>query len=225
VANIYLVRHGRTPANEKGILAGRTPGIKLDIVGTAQAQKVADVLSNIKFSIVIVSPLQRCQETSTIILNRQKVKPNVLTSDGVNECDYGDWSNKKLSVLRRKPLWKTIQERPSIVEFPNGEKMVDMLDRFKFTIMDESKNLKSDENMLVISHGDPIRSFIADCLGLHLDQFQKISIDPCSISIVNFSEKDNRVITVNSRNQVEAPKKGRKKLAVRKSDLGGGAGH
>jgi probable phosphomutase (TIGR03848 family) len=220
VTTVYLVRHGRTPANEKGILAGRTKGVFLDELGVLQAETLAKNIENIEFKKVIVSPMERCQQTAKILnqFSKNPIKPSI--DSGVNECDYGDWSNKKLSTLRRKPLWKSVQERPSAVEFPNGERMAAMLDRTKLAIFENASKLKNDDNMLVVSHGDPIRSFIADSLGIHLDNFQRITIDPCSLSIVRIVEGNIQVVSVNNRFQV--PNQGKKKKFG--SVLGGGAG-
>jgi broad specificity phosphatase PhoE len=148
--------------------------------------------------------------------------PKPVIESGINECDYGDWSNKKLSALRSKPLWKTIQEKPSLVQFPNGEKMNQMLARVKNAIFEHALKLKSDENLLVVSHGDPIRSFIADCLGIHLDNFQRITIDPCSVSVVIISNDNVQVISVN--NSVKVDQISKKKNKRIGSVLGGGAG-
>jgi len=221
VTTVYLVRHGRTPANEKGILAGRTKGVFLDDLGVLQAETLAKTLENIDFKKIIVSPMERCQQTAKILnqFSKNPIKPNI--DSGISECDYGDWSNKKLSTLRRKPLWKNVQERPSGVQFPNGEKMSDMLDRMKSTIFENAAKLKDQDNMLVVSHGDPIRSFIADSLGIHLDNFQRITIDPCSLSIVRINQGNIQVVSVNNRVQVPTQTKKKKKLG---SVLGGGAG-
>jgi len=221
VATIYLLRHGRTPANEKGILAGRTKGIFLDDLGILQAQEVAKKLHDIEFKKIIVSPMERCQQTAKIILAglEKSIKP--VIESGINECNYGDWSNKKLSVLRKKPLWKTVQEKPSLVQFPNGERMEEMLLRTKSTILETASKLKPIENLLVVSHGDPIRTFVADCLGIHLDNFQRITIDPCSISIIKVENNSVQVVSINNRVNVKQPQKKRKRFG---SDLGGGAG-
>ena len=221
MTTVYLVRHGRTPANEKGILAGRTKGVFLDDLGVLQAETLAKSLENIEFKKIIVSPMERCQQTAKILnqLSKNPLKPNI--DSGISECDYGDWSNKKLSTLRRKPLWKNVQERPSGVQFPNGEKMSDMLDRVKSTIFENASKLKDQDNMLVVSHGDPIRSFIADSLGIHLDNFQRITIDPCSLSIVRINQGNIQVVSINNRVNVPTQNKKKKKFS---SVLGGGAG-
>ena len=221
MTTVYLVRHGRTPANDKGILAGRTKGVYLDDLGVLQAETLAKSLENIEFKKIIVSPMERCLQTAKILnqFSKNPLKPNI--DSGISECDYGDWSNKKLSTLRRKPLWKNVQERPSGVQFPNGEKMSDMLDRVKSTIFENASKLKDQDNLLVVSHGDPIRSFIADSLGIHLDNFQRITIDPCSLSIVRINQGNIQVVSVNNRVNVPTQTKKKKKLG---SVLGGGAG-
>jgi len=221
VTTVILLRHAHSIANEKGILAGRTKGVFLDDLGVLQAETLAKTLENIIFKKIIVSPMERCQQTAKILnqFSKNPVKPNI--DSGISECDYGDWSNKKLSTLRRKPLWKNVQERPSGVQFPNLEKMSDMLDRMKSTIFENASKLKDQDNMLVVSHGDPIRSFIADSLGIHLDNFQRITIDPCSLSIVRINQGNIQVVSVNNRVQVPNQIKKKKKFG---SVLGGGAG-
>jgi probable phosphoglycerate mutase len=114
-----------------------------------------------------------------------------------------------------------VQEKPSLVQFPNGERMEEMLLRTKSTILETASKLKPIENLLVVSHGDPIRTFVADCLGIHLDNFQRITIDPCSISIIKVENNSVQVVSINNRVNVKQPQKKRKRFG---SDLGGGAG-
>ena len=82
------MRHGRTSANAKGILAGRTKGISLDEVGLEQAGIVAQKLKNINFKKIIVSPMERCQQTAKIIAKQLDVGVKPLIHSGINECDY-----------------------------------------------------------------------------------------------------------------------------------------
>jgi broad specificity phosphatase PhoE len=100
--------------------------------------------------------------------------------------------------------------------------MNQMLTRVKDAIFEHALKLKNDENLLVVSHGDPIRSFIADCLGIHLDNFQRITIDPCSVSVVIISNDNVQVISVN--NSVKVDQISKKKNKRIGSVLGGGAG-
>jgi len=215
VPHIYLVRHGRTTANKDGILAGRTKGVNLDSEGLKQVLNTSFVLSDVKFKKIFSSPMERCIATTEIILKNNNYKSKFLISNDLNECDYGKWQNKKLKDLRKEKLWKQVQNCPSKVTFPGGESFNNILNRFKKFIIKESSKLKKDENLLIVSHGDPIRLFIAYSLGIEMDKFQKVMIDPSSISIVDIWKKNIIVKSMNNRLDF---------ISMSKSDLGGGAG-
>ena len=212
---IYLVRHGRTTANKDGVLAGRTKGVNLDNEGLKQVLNTSFVLSEIKFKKVFSSPMERCISTAEIILKNNKHKSKLQISNDLNECDYGTWQNRKLKDLRKEKLWKAVQNSPSKVTFPEGESFPNILNRIKKFILKEAMKLKKDDNLLIVSHGDPIRLFVAYCLGIDLDKFQKVVIDPSSISIVYNWKKELLVKSMNNRLDV---------VSKSKSDLGGGAG-
>lgn len=212
---IYLVRHGRTTANKDGVLAGRTKGVNLDNEGLKQVLNTSFVLSEIKFKKVFSSPMERCISTAEIILKNNKHKSKLQISNDLNECDYGTWQNRKLKDLRKEKLWKAVQNSPSKVTFPGGESFPNILNRIKKFILKEAMKLKKDDNLLIVSHGDPIRLFVAYCLGIDFDKFQKVVIDPSSISIVYNWKKELLVNSMNNRLDV---------VSKSKSDLGGGAG-
>ena len=64
MATVILVRHGRTTANATGVLAGRSPGVHLDDVGDAQAERAGERLAGVRLAGVVTSPLERCRETA-----------------------------------------------------------------------------------------------------------------------------------------------------------------
>jgi len=179
-ASIYLLRHGHSTANAKSVLAGRDFKVKLSPVGEKQAVAVADELSNKKFEKIYSSPLPRCMQTVEPLA--KKLKIDIQISEGLIEMEYGDWSGKKLSSLSRKKLWGTIQSRPSLVRFPNGESFLEMQSR---AIESVNKLAIPGKNVLLCSHGDVIKAIVAGFLGLHLDKFQSLSIDPASITAID----------------------------------------
>src|SRR5690349_13817562 len=93
---LILVRHGRSTANTEGLLAGWTPGVALDERGAAQAAALPGRLDGVPISEVVVSPLQRCQETVQPLLD---ARPDLRlhTDERIGECHYGDWSGRKLA--------------------------------------------------------------------------------------------------------------------------------
>lgn len=186
-AVIYLVRHGHSTANAKAILAGRDFKVSLSKIGVKQSISVASELKSRKFDSIYSSPLPRCLETlKPLITNTKGAKIENL--DGVIEMEYGDWSGKKLVTLARNKLWKVIQNRPSMVRFPNGESFLEMQTRAMESIQSVAK---PGAEILICSHGDVIKAIIAGFIGLPLDSFQRLSIDPASITILEIS--DNRV--------------------------------
>lgn len=178
---LYLVRHAQSTANAQGVLAGRLPGITLDKKGTKQAEKLAKFLTTIEFEKIVVSPLERTQETATIL------KPGVeLKLDyRIAECDYGDWSGKKITDLQKEELWKAVQGKPSEVIFPKGESMAEMFSRSWNAV--EFWNEEITGNYLMVSHADVIKSIVAQSLGMDLDKFQRIAIRPASLTIIAFN--------------------------------------
>ena len=155
---LYLVRHAQSTANAQGVLAGRLPGISLDKKGTKQAEKLAKFLTTIEFEKIVVSPLERTQETATIL------KPGVeLKLDyRIAECDYGDWSGKKIENLQKEELWKTVQSKPSEVIFPKGEPMAEMFSRSWNAVKFWNEEITG--NYLMVSHADVIKSIFAESL-------------------------------------------------------------
>jgi len=175
MARIVLLRHAHSVANEKNILAGRTPGIGLSKKGSAQAQNLINRLGSLDFDQISISPMERCHQTIAPWLETCAKKPRIVTEVDLSEVDYGTWSGKSLASLRRKSLWKIVADHPSQMVFPEGEGLLAMQERAlrSFYRLNEVKGKKP---RLLVSHGDVIKSIVAHCLGMHLDQFQKLII-------------------------------------------------
>jgi probable phosphomutase (TIGR03848 family) len=202
MATVILVRHGRTTANVDGVLAGRAGGIKLDKVGRDQAICTADRLATVPLVAVVSSPLERCMETSRMILDRQADSPLALVEDGITECDYGQWQGRSLSELAGEKLWSVVQRQPSAVEFPGGESLAAMQARSVAAIRRHDAAFESQHGpgavWVAVSHGDVIKSVLADALGMHLDLFQRITVAPGSISIVRYGASRPDVLATNT---------------------------
>ncbi|GLJ88584.1 phosphatase [Streptomyces poonensis] len=187
---LILVRHGRSTANTSGVLAGWTPGVALDERGAAQAAALPGRLAELPISEVVVSPLQRCQETVRPLLEaRPELRPH--TEERIGEAHYGDWSGRKLAELTDEPLMQVVQAHPSAAEFPGGESMRAMQARAVDAVREWNARVERDHGAdavyLMCSHGDIIKSLVADALGLHLDLFQRISVEPCSITAIRYT--------------------------------------
>jgi probable phosphomutase (TIGR03848 family) len=197
VPTVLFVRHGRTTANATGVLAGWTPGIGLDDTGEAQARALALRFAALPLAAIVSSPLERCRQTADHLLAvpgpKGRPRPRPVTDDRLGECRYGDWTGRPLKDLAREPLWRVVQAHPSAAIFPGpqGESMPDMQHRAVAAVRQHDA-LVADEHgvdalWVAVSHGDVIKALLADALGMHLDAFQRIVVDPCSVSVVRYT--------------------------------------
>lgn len=224
MATVLLIRHGRTTANASGTLAGWTPGVHLDDRGQEQGRELARRLACLPLAAVVISPLERTRETASLMLEDRSVPVHV--DDRIAECRYGDWTGEKLSALAKDPLWKVVQGHPSAVTFPgeSGESMMAMQNRAVAAVRDWNQRLGASSIYAMVSHGDVIKAILADALGMHLDQFQRLHVDPASVSVVDYSPLRPFVVRTNDSSgdlSGLVPKKGRRR---RTSDaqVGGG---
>jgi probable phosphomutase (TIGR03848 family) len=187
VTLVLLVRHGLT-AVTGSVLSGWTPGITLDDRGAAQAQALAARVAPVPLEAIVTSPLERCAQTAGAIAAGRPEVP-LHYDERVGECKYGDWTGKPLKKLAKEPLWRVVQQHPSGARFPgpDGESMLDMQHRAVSAVRDWNARLGRDACYLVCSHGDVIKAIVADALGLHLDQCQRIQADPCSLTVIRYT--------------------------------------
>jgi probable phosphomutase (TIGR03848 family) len=190
VCTVILVRHGRSTANTAGVLAGRTPGVVLDEHGRAQAQALVERLAQLPLAVVVSSPLQRCRETVVPLAQARELE--VTLDDRFIEMDYGEWTGRQLRKLLKEPLWKVVQAHPSAAVFPGGEGLAAMQARAVAAVREWDAKLAAEHGpqvlWLVCTHGDIIKAVLADALGVHLDGFQRIVANPCSVSAVTYTE-------------------------------------
>ena len=227
MATVILVRHGRTTANAAGVLAGRSVGVSLDQLGREQEALTADRLAAVPLVAVVSSPLERCQQTAQHIIDRQTDPPYAPVDFNLTECDYGQWQGRSLTDLATEDLWPLVQSQPSAVVFPDGESMAAMQARSVAAIRRHDAAFEAEHGpeavWVAVSHGDIIKSILADALGMHLDMFQRINVGPASASIVRYGASRTSVHATNT----DAGDLSWLATDVQSGDaaVGGGAGH
>jgi probable phosphomutase (TIGR03848 family) len=202
VPTVLLVRHGRTAANTSAVLAGWTPGVALDDTGEQQAAALATRLAPLPLRAVVSSPLDRCLQTATALLSGRDGLP-LKTDDRLGECRYGDWTGQELKKLAKDPMWKVVQQHPSAAVFPgdSGEPLAAVQARAVAAVREWNARMEdehgADATWVACSHGDVIKSIVADAMGLHLDLFQRIVVNPCSVTAIRYTATRPFVIRVN----------------------------
>jgi probable phosphomutase (TIGR03848 family) len=232
MATVILVRHGRTTANASGVLAGRLAGVRLDDTGQAQVAQAAERIASVPVAAVVTSPQERCRQTARAIAAGQPggspLRP--VTERGLAECDYGEWQGRKLRDLAKEKLWRTVQGQPSAAVFPGGEAMVTMQHRAVEAVRRHDAAVEAEHGpgavWVAVSHGDVIKAVVADALGLHLDLFQRINVDPASVSIVQYTPDRPYVLATNTHagDLSWLARPARKRTRKSGATVGGGAG-
>ncbi|WP_078285568.1 histidine phosphatase family protein [Mycobacteroides chelonae] len=196
---VILLRHGRSTSNVAHTLAGRSTGVELDEKGQVQARGVVDRLGAVTVQAVITSPLLRCKQTVAPLAAALNLTPTV--EDRLVEVDYGDWTGREIKELLSEPLWKVVQQQPSAARFPGGEGLAQVQARAVAAVREHDRRLSEEHGgdcvWVACTHGDVIKSVLADALGTHLDAFQRIVADPASMSVVRYTELRPFVVHMN----------------------------
>ncbi|MBB4910704.1 histidine phosphatase family protein [Actinophytocola algeriensis] len=199
MATVVLLRHARSTANGSGVLAGRTPGVELDETGRKQADALVARLDTIPVAEIVCSPLLRCEQTVAPIAAARGLAP--VTEPNLSEVDYGDWTNRELTELGKEKLWSVVQQHPSAAVFPGGEGLASVQTRAVAAVRAHDARISAAHGAeavwLLCSHGDVLKAILADALGQHLDTFQRIVVNPASVSVVQYTETRPFVLRMN----------------------------
>jgi probable phosphoglycerate mutase len=192
---IYLIRHGDTDYVGRR-LAGWLPGIHLNERGRRQAARLAEELAEVRFAALYASPLDRTLETAAPIAASHHLR--VVRRPGLGELKAGTWEGQSLKSLRRRKLWAVVQHSPSLARFPGGESFVEAQGRIVAELEGvRQAHPRPDASVAVVSHADMIKLALAHYIGLPLDQFQRLSIEPASISILSVGDSHTRLLQQN----------------------------
>ena len=199
MSTYIFLRHGHSAANATGTLTGQLPGIGLSPRGKKDSIALIDRIGKDQVQRVHISPIERCQLTIDPWLRSSNSRSieQMQILDGLTEIDFGNWSGKKLSSLRRQPLWKDVQARPSQVTFPGGESFK-KAQRRAVESVESIRSIRGEKIHLIVSHSDTIKLIVSQYLGQRLDDFQKLEIAPASFTIFSGDSKRLSLITLNN---------------------------
>jgi probable phosphomutase (TIGR03848 family) len=207
VTTVVFIRHGRSSANTAGTLAGWTPGVFLDETGEAQASAVAGRIATagLPWAEIVTSPLDRCVQTADrLAATLDGVARSI--HDGLGECHYGAWTGRPLEELAKEELWKVVQHRPQAARFPSsaayaGESLAEMQERALRAVREVDERVRETHGehafWIAVSHGDVIKAVLADAVGADLEHFQRLHVDPGSLSVVRYTSSRPFVLRMN----------------------------
>jgi probable phosphomutase (TIGR03848 family) len=230
MSTVLLLRHGLT-AETGSVLTGHRPGVHLSETGVQQAAAAAARMAVLPLAAIVTSPLDRCLDTAQAVIDAQRAagrEPAWHVDDRLIEARYGKWTGRPMKDLVKEPMWPVVQQHPSAAVFPEGESMAEIAARGVAAVREWDTVLGEKAVWVACSHGDVIKAVLADALGLHLDQFQRIVVDPGSVSVVRYTKTRPFVLRTNDTGGDLAaylpPRTRRRKRGSDDAAVGGGAG-
>jgi probable phosphoglycerate mutase len=190
---IYLVRHGKTAWTGQRLI-GSTPGVHLDEKGSVQAERIADLLVKSPIKAIFSSPFERAIETASPLAERLTL--NVAPLDCLKEIDFGDLRGLGRE-LSSNPFWTEFLVHPASVEFPNGESVQAAQNRIVDGLNDLSSRFSSSDPVVCFSHCEILRLAVAFALKIPLDEYMRLTIDPASISLLEWTTNHQVVSILN----------------------------
>lgn len=196
MTTIFLIRHAENDFMRKRKLAGWLPGVHLNEHGRAQSEALVTLFEDARLAAIYSSPLERAMETAVPLARSKKLR--VVPRPALGEIKYGDWQGRSLALLSHRKMWSVVQSTPSLARFPGGESFREAQARV-IGELETLRGLHPSPKALIacVSHADAIKLALSHYLGQPMDLFQRLMVDPASISILMLTESRVRVVCIN----------------------------
>ena len=193
MTTFLLLRHASHDWLARG-LAGRLPDVSLNAQGRGEADALPALLQKVRIDAIYSSPQPRTQQTVAPLASRRGI--DVRIAPELDEVDLGHWMGKTFAEVASDPLWDTWIHRRSTVTPPGGEPFPNVQRRVLAGI-ERLRGLHPDQSVLLVSHGDVIKSALAFYLAISLDALEGFDIAPASVSVVETGDGWSKVRLVN----------------------------
>jgi len=196
---IIFLRHAQAENNTKRILAGRTEGVSLTKTGIQQAERISEYLKPLDISAIYSSPIGRAKHTAEIVTKNSAI--DVELDERLTEIDMGKFTRMNYDDMFAKYgniFLKFYENDPVIAEhevetFPSVQKRIlDMVDH----IIKKHKN----ENVILVTHMDPIKSMLANVMDLKPKTLFELIIANASFTILTEQERKFSLSAINAMN-------------------------
>lgn len=187
MTRLYIVRHGQTEYNAKGMWIGRTDA-PLNETGEMQARNLARKLSGTVFEAMYTSPMQRAVNTAAPTAAEHK-DVNLVMNYGLTERDFGEWECKTREEIEsgNTEMFNREGDGWFYEKAPGGESMEQVYVRSVETV-DKILSQHSGGNVLLVTHHLTAKCIIAHLLGLAPASCDKFFVDNCGMAIIEYSD-------------------------------------
>jgi len=196
---IIFLRHAQAENNAKRILAGRTEGVHLTKTGIEQAEQIAKYLKPLDISAIYSSPIERASHTAEIVAKNRSLE--VVLDERLTEIDMGKFTRMNYDDMFAKYgniFLKFYENDPVISEhevetFPDVQKRV-------LDMVDDVLKKHNNENVILVTHMDPIKSMLATVMDLKPKILFELIIANASLTIITEQDKKFSLSAINAMN-------------------------
>ena len=189
LGQIIFLRHGQAKNNTERILAGRTEGVPLTDTGIKQSEHTAELLKHMNISAIYSSPIERAKHTAEIAGKYNSL--DVTIDDRLNELDMGKFTGMPYDEIFKSHgnvFMKFYNGELEIAH--NGVETFSQVKKRILGIVDHIIEKHLDENIVLVTHMDPIKAMLSTIVDLSPTNLYELIIANASLNI--FREKDRK---------------------------------
>lgn len=179
---IIFLRHGQAKNNTERVLAGRTPGVPLTEKGVDQSEQAAKFLEEMNISAIYSSPIERAKNTAEII--GKHVSIDVRIDDRLIELDMGKFTGRPYDEIfssHGNVFMKFYRGELEIAH--NGVETFEQVKKRILDIVDHVIENHPDENVVLVTHMDPIKAMLSTVVSLSPENLFELIIANASLNI------------------------------------------
>ena len=194
---IIFLRHGQAENNTKKILAGRSPGVNLTETGIGQAEQSGRMLKELNISAIYSSPIDRAIQTANIVGNHCDLE--VVTDDRLIELDMGKFTKMPYDEIFAKHgnvFLKFYEGSEEVSE--NGVETFSQVQKRIFEMVDFVIDKHKNENVVLVTHMDPIKAMIGKVLKLRPEILFELIIANASLNIFKNNDQKFYLTAINA---------------------------
>jgi uncharacterized repeat protein (TIGR03847 family) len=212
---LLLIRHASNDFLKEGKLPGWTPGLHINAQGQREADALARRLDHVAINVIYASPLDRAMDTAKAVAQCQHLPIEQI--EDLGDTRIGEWQGKKIKDLESLDEWKHVQNDPATFRFPGGESFIEIQARL-VNAVDQIIAKHPDQVVAIFSHADPIKLILTHYLKMELNQFQRLIVNPASVTVLFVNDKGASLFRLNDGGKLPAFKPEPKKQDDKKTE-------
>lgn len=191
------MRHGQARNNVERILAGRAKGYPLTDLGVSQAERIAGFLEPFRLSAIYSSPVERAEQTACIVARRLGIKYEI--DERLTEIDMGSLSGMPYEEMfaRHGNIFLKFYEGHPVIE-QNGIETFESIKRRVMDLVEQSLRRHGGEDVLFVTHMDPIKSLLSTVMQLGPEPLYELVIRNASLTMFKKDQGNLSVLSINS---------------------------